>query len=264
MTVRPQRCMGVKCARRQGSFPCIIGQSIACSQPDREHLTPRRWSHSRIVKSSPAFPFLLRTLCARFSPAAPASRRRPHVVSPPWAIRPNWRYAGMAGLTPNVLRFRTMLGLSSMPRTHSQLIILRSTRPQYPNRSRLNGVGAPPVRHSRFDYNGVSMGFRLIRGCDADKVFEHYRQRAQAEGPVPEMESRFNCKLTQGQASVRNRVFRPRASLSHATSVYMVTTIFWLYAAREVGQATQASRISLNRRDISRRRSHCTSACVSA
>ena len=56
----------------------------------------------------------------------------------------------------------------------------------------------PPVRHSRLDYNGISMGFRLVRGCNVDKVFEHYRQRAQAEGPIPDMESRFNCKLLPG------------------------------------------------------------------
>ena len=54
----------------------------------------------------------------------------------------------------------------------------------------------PPVRHSRLDYNGLSMGFRLIRGCEPDAIFEHYRQRSQAEGPIPEMAARFNCKLT--------------------------------------------------------------------
>ncbi|WP_259665741.1 S8 family peptidase [Rhizobium binae] len=72
----------------------------------------------------------------------------------------------------------------------------------------------PPVKHSRIDYNGLSMGFRLIRGCDADKVFEHYRQRAQAEGPVPDMENRFNCKLTPGPG------IREKSSLQTASVTY--------------------------------------------
>lgn len=72
----------------------------------------------------------------------------------------------------------------------------------------------PPVKHSRLDYNGVSMGFRLIRGCDADEVFEHYRQRAQAEGPVPDMENRFNCKLTPGPG------IREKSSLQTASVTY--------------------------------------------
>lgn len=72
----------------------------------------------------------------------------------------------------------------------------------------------PPVRHSRMDYNGVSMGFRLIRGCDADAVFEHFRQRAQVEGPVPDMENRFNCKLEPGPT------LREKSSLQTANIVF--------------------------------------------
>lgn len=72
----------------------------------------------------------------------------------------------------------------------------------------------PPVRHSRLDYNGVSMGFRLIRGCDVNKVFEHYRQRAQIEGPIPDMEKRFNCKLLPGPA------IREKSSLQTASVTF--------------------------------------------
>lgn len=76
----------------------------------------------------------------------------------------------------------------------------------------------PPVRHSRLDYNGVSMGFRLIRGCDARHVFEHYRQRAQAEGPVPDMEDRFNCKLTPGP-SLREKSSLQTASIKFSRDI---------------------------------------------
>lgn len=54
----------------------------------------------------------------------------------------------------------------------------------------------PPVRHTRRDYAGVTMNFRLIRGCTSDFVFDHYRKRVTAEdGEFPEMEARYNCKL---------------------------------------------------------------------
>lgn len=72
----------------------------------------------------------------------------------------------------------------------------------------------PPVRHSRLDYNGVSMSFRLIRGCDPDAIFEHFRQRAQAEGPTPEMAARFNCKLAPSSTA------REKSSLQSASVTF--------------------------------------------
>jgi Subtilase family len=42
----------------------------------------------------------------------------------------------------------------------------------------------PPIRHTRNDYAGLGMSFRLIRGCEPDLIFEHYRRREQAEGPL--------------------------------------------------------------------------------
>jgi hypothetical protein len=56
----------------------------------------------------------------------------------------------------------------------------------------------PPVRHSRLDYAGIKMSFRLIRGCDSSLVFEHFRKREQSEGRFPEMPNRFNCDLKPG------------------------------------------------------------------
>lgn len=73
----------------------------------------------------------------------------------------------------------------------------------------------PPVRHSRLDYNGVSMGFRLIRGCDADKVFDHFRRRTAVEGPFPEMEGRFNCSLTPSST------VREKSSLQTASATFV-------------------------------------------
>ena len=53
----------------------------------------------------------------------------------------------------------------------------------------------PPVRHTRNDYAGVSMSFRLIRGASPDLIFDHYRSRTKKEGPIPEMEDKFDCNL---------------------------------------------------------------------
>jgi hypothetical protein len=56
----------------------------------------------------------------------------------------------------------------------------------------------PPVRHTRTDYAGLGMSFRLIRGCEPQKIFEHYRKRVKDDGPFPELEARYNCKLLPG------------------------------------------------------------------
>lgn len=56
----------------------------------------------------------------------------------------------------------------------------------------------PPVRHTRNDYAGVGMSFRLIRGCQPDLIFEHYRKRDQDEERFPELADRYNCKFSPG------------------------------------------------------------------
>lgn len=60
----------------------------------------------------------------------------------------------------------------------------------------------PPVRHTRVDYLGTRMSFRLIRGATLGEVVEFYRKRViSAEGPVPDMPSRNNCQLKPGPNS---------------------------------------------------------------
>lgn len=76
----------------------------------------------------------------------------------------------------------------------------------------------PPVRHSRLDYNGVSMGFRLIRGCDPDMIFEHFRRRTADEAPFPEMEARYNCKLLPS-STVREKSSLQSASVSFSRNI---------------------------------------------
>jgi hypothetical protein len=69
----------------------------------------------------------------------------------------------------------------------------------------------PPTRHTRNDYAGVGMSFRLIRGCEVDVIFEHYRKRSKEEGAFPELAGRFNCSFTPGP------VLREKGSVQSAT-----------------------------------------------
>jgi subtilisin family serine protease len=72
----------------------------------------------------------------------------------------------------------------------------------------------PPVRHTRRDYAGITMGFRLIRGCQSDLIFEHFRRRTVEEGRFPEMATRFNCGLEPGPT------LREKSSLQTATATF--------------------------------------------
>lgn len=53
----------------------------------------------------------------------------------------------------------------------------------------------PPVRHSRLDYLGTKMSFRLIRGATLESVVEAFRQRAQEEEDVERPRGRFDCAM---------------------------------------------------------------------
>jgi hypothetical protein len=44
----------------------------------------------------------------------------------------------------------------------------------------------PPVRHTRADYLGVTMGWRLLRGTNESDVFDRYRKWTKEEGKPPE------------------------------------------------------------------------------
>jgi subtilase family protein len=56
----------------------------------------------------------------------------------------------------------------------------------------------PPVRHSRFDYLGATMSFKLIRGKNLEEVVEACRSQAGNENPADALESRFNCDMNPG------------------------------------------------------------------
>jgi hypothetical protein len=61
----------------------------------------------------------------------------------------------------------------------------------------------PPVRHTRFDYLGVKMSFRLIRGKSIDEIAEAFRQRGRKEEQVDRLSStNYDC-LIEPKPSIR-------------------------------------------------------------
>ena len=79
----------------------------------------------------------------------------------------------------------------------------------------------PPVRHTHNGAADVGMSFRLIRGCQPDLIFEHYRKRDQDEEPFPDLADRYNCKLSPGpQAREKGAVQRATATFQRGIEAY--------------------------------------------
>lgn len=109
----------------------------------------------------------------------------------------------------------------------------------------------PPVRHSRLDYNGVSMGFRLIRGCGPDLIFDHFRQRAAEDGPFPKVENRFNCDL-QPSSTVREKSSLQTARVTFSRDIQNYGDAYYLVVrcaggwAGDTGQQAFAVTVELS------------------
>ncbi len=56
----------------------------------------------------------------------------------------------------------------------------------------------PPSRHTRADYLGATMAWRLLRGSDLQQVHDRFRKWKKEEGDLPEFEKRFVCKTEPG------------------------------------------------------------------
>lgn len=99
----------------------------------------------------------------------------------------------------------------------------------------------PPVRHTRNDYAGVGMSFRLVRGCLPDLIFDHYRKRDQDDGPFPELAARYNCALIPGpQARERGTVQSATATFKRGVEGYGDT--YYLVVRCESGWAMHVDR----------------------
>jgi hypothetical protein len=56
----------------------------------------------------------------------------------------------------------------------------------------------PPVRHTRADYLGVTMGWRLLRGTNESDVFDQFRKWTKDEGKPPKFPQKFICPTDIG------------------------------------------------------------------
>jgi Subtilase family len=98
----------------------------------------------------------------------------------------------------------------------------------------------PPVRHTRTDYAGVGMSFRLVRGCQPDLIFDHYRKREQEDGPFPELAARYNCALVPGpQAREKGTV--QCATVTFKRGVQGYGDSYYLVVRCESGWATDVA-----------------------
>ncbi|MGJ9385965.1 hypothetical protein, partial [Salipaludibacillus sp. CF4.18] len=82
----------------------------------------------------------------------------------------------------------------------------------------------PPVRHTRKDYLGTKMSFRLVRDKNGQEVVEHFRTRKKEEGS-PEKLGRYNCKMDPG-STIRGKGTVQKASLYSKTKTRLWNTFY--------------------------------------
>ena len=95
----------------------------------------------------------------------------------------------------------------------------------------------PPVRHTRADYAGVGMSFRLVRGCDPALIFEHFRRRTRLEGRRPDIDNRYNCGLEPGPRE-RERGTVQSASIAFSRDTERYGDNYYLVVRCEGGWAS--------------------------
>jgi hypothetical protein len=97
----------------------------------------------------------------------------------------------------------------------------------------------PPVRSTRVDYAGINMSFRLIRGCNPELIFDHYRKRTQEDGVRPEIASRFQCDL-EPKSTIREKSTLQTASVTFQRDISGYGDRYFLVVRCESGWAKDA------------------------
>jgi len=110
----------------------------------------------------------------------------------------------------------------------------------------------PPVRHSRFDYLGVKMSYRLIRGSSVDDIVEAFRQRTKEEGPFEKLTSTSkDCKLLPGSqrrepGTVQKSVFHmSRNPDGYGNTYYLVIRCEQKWAGEDYGPQKYAAVVTV-------------------
>jgi hypothetical protein len=110
----------------------------------------------------------------------------------------------------------------------------------------------PPVRHSRFDYLGVKMSFRLIRGSSVDDIVEAFRQRTKEEGPFERLTSTSNCNLRPGPqkrepGTLQRATFtmKNNPTMDYGNTYYLVVRCEQKWAGEDYGPQRYAAVVAV-------------------
>lgn len=93
----------------------------------------------------------------------------------------------------------------------------------------------PPVRHTRKDYLGCEMNFRLIRGKSADEVFTFFKIK-EDDGKTSEMSQGNNCDLKPG-ANSRDFSTVQTASVTYDRAMQNYGDTYYLVVRCQAGWA---------------------------
>lgn len=93
----------------------------------------------------------------------------------------------------------------------------------------------PPVRHTRKDYLGCEMNFRLIRGKSANEVFDFFKVRDE-DGITSEMSQSNNCDLKPG-ANSRDFSTVQTASVTYERAMKNYGNTYYLVVRCQAGWA---------------------------
>jgi Subtilase family len=108
----------------------------------------------------------------------------------------------------------------------------------------------PPVRHTRLEYLGVRMSFRLIRGLTPEEIFEHYRKREEGDD-WPDLPEKHKCKLTPGYkarsvGTLQSATFRMKKNVDHyGDTYYLAVFADRRWAGENVSQQRYAAVVEL-------------------
>jgi len=102
----------------------------------------------------------------------------------------------------------------------------------------------PPVRHTRLDYAGTKMGFHLIRGANANEVFDAFRKWEADEGREFRIRETLKCDLKPG-AQRRERGTLQCATFSMSTNSGRYGNSYYLAVRCESGWSSEDQDFSL-------------------
>lgn len=100
----------------------------------------------------------------------------------------------------------------------------------------------PPVRRTRAEYLGTKMDFRLVRGCPADFISEHYRSHTGEDSTHPDLPPRYDCDLKPnktlraGNTLQTGAISFSRDTLDYGNEYHLVVRCMEGWATDEVQQ----------------------------